>query len=221
MFRIPQMTARAAALVTSLALLSACAVSDAEETPPPLGRFLLGHNIAVANNPELGPGSREVADEVWVGAVRSAINDRFSRYDGDQYYHIAVAVLGYNLANAGIPVVMAPKSVLIADVTIWDDAAGKPINEEPERFTVFEEGTSDVIVGSGLTRTAEEQVASLSRSLAKAVQDWMLENKDWFGDASLMDPATTSPGRPVQPLELQPGQAGAEVATDGETAAES
>ncbi|GKY88525.1 hypothetical protein [Sinisalibacter aestuarii] len=181
-------------------MLSACAVTDLDETPPPMGRFLLGHNIAVAENPEVGPASRKVSDEAWEFSVRKAVNDRFSRYDGDQYYHIAVRVGGYVLAQPGIPVVAAPKSVLIADVTIWDDAKGGPINEEAERFTVFEEG-GDVIVGSGLTRTAEEQMDSLARNLAKSIHDWMLDNKEWFGDASLMDPATTSPGRPIQPFE--------------------
>jgi hypothetical protein len=62
-----------------------------------------------------------------------------------------------------------------------------------------------VIVGSGLTRTAEQQAESLAKNLAKAIQDWMLENKEWFGDASLMDPATTSAGRPIQPLPAQGG----------------
>ena len=64
---------------------------------------------------------------------------------------------------------------------------------------MFEEG-GEVLVGSGHTRTAEEQAASLSRNLAKQIHDWMLDNPEWFGDASEMDPATTSAGRPVQPL---------------------
>jgi hypothetical protein len=144
--------------------------------------------------------SRKIEDEAWVNSVRNAVNERFSRYDGDQYFHISVAVLGYVLAQPGIPVVAAPKSVLIADVRIFDDTqGGKPLTEEPKQFTVFEEG-GDVVVGSGLTRTAEEQAASLSRNLAKQIHNWMLDNKEWFGDAALMDPATTSEGRPVQPL---------------------
>lgn len=209
---LSQAIPKAAALILGLGLLAGCAVYDLDETPPPMGRFLLGHNVAiVVDEAEVGPASRKVENDVWVGALRNAVNDRFSRYDGDRYYHISVAVLGYVLAKPGIPVVAAPKSVLIADVRIFDDTqGGKPLTEEPKRFTVFEEG-GEVLVGSGLTRTAEEQAASLSRNLAKQIQDWMLENPEWFGDASEMDPATTSPGRPVQPLPALSG-AGAEEA---------
>ncbi|OIP85986.1 MAG: hypothetical protein AUK37_03580 [Rhodobacterales bacterium CG2_30_65_12] len=194
------------ALGLAAVLLAACAVTDLDETPPPMGRFLLGHNIVVvAKDIEAAPLSRTLTDEAWVGTVRKAVNDRFSRYDGDQYFHISTAILGYMLAPAGVPIVAAPKSILMADVYVYRDSdGGKPINEEPKRFTVFEEG-GDVIVGSGLTRTAEQQAESLARNLAKAIHDWMLENPDWFGDASLMDPATTSPGRAVQPLADAPG----------------
>ncbi len=198
------------ALGIGAVMLSACAVTDLEETPPPMGRFLLGHNIAVvAKDFEVPPLSRELSNEVWVGTVRKAMNDRFSRYDGDQFYHISTAVLGYMLAPPGVPVVAAPKSILMADVNLYRDSdGGKPINPEPKRFTVFEEG-ADVIVGSGLTRTAEQQAESLALNLAKQVQDWMLENKEWFGDAALMDPATTSAGRPAQPLDAASAQTAA------------
>lgn len=202
--RIVSRTAgRALVPVLSLGLLAGCAtVRDLDGTPPPMGRFLLGHNVAVVvEDAEVGPASRKIDNDAWVGAVRGAINERFSRYDGDHYYHISVAVLGYVLAEPGIPVVLAPKSVLIADVRLFDDAGGgAPLTEEPKQFTVFEEGGGDVILGSGHTRSAEEQAASLSRNLAKEIHDWMLEHPEWFGDATLMDPATTSPGRPVQPL---------------------
>ncbi|MCB1355479.1 MAG: hypothetical protein KDK53_02920 [Maritimibacter sp.] len=202
-----RVTARVTGLVLSFGLLAGCAVNDLDDTPPPMGRFLLGHNIAiVVDEAEVGPASRRIDDAAWVTAVRTAVNDRFSRYDGDRYYHISVAVLGYVLAKPGIPVVAAPKSVLIADVRIFDDTqGGKPITEEPRQFTVFEEG-GEVLVGSGLTRSAEEQAASLSRNLAKQIHDWMLENPEWFGDAAEMDPATTSPARPVQPLPPLAGE---------------
>ena len=197
--------AKFASLIAGAVLtLSACAVTDLEGTPQPMGRFLLGFNIVTVNDPEVGPASRTVEDEAWVGAMRNAINERFSRYDGDQYYHISVAVLGYVLAQPGIPIVASPKSVLIADVRVYNDATGEIMTGEQKQFTVFEEG-GDVLVGSGLTRTAEEQMASLSRNMAKRIHDWMLENVEFFGDASLMDPETTSEGRPVQPLSAMPG----------------
>jgi len=208
MTRIRSITSRGVALALAAALLSACAITDLDGTPAPMGRFLLGHNVAVVSKDvEVLQISRKLDDDVWVGIVRDEINTRFSRYDGDEYYHISTAILGYVLAPPGIPVVAAPKSILMADVYLFRDSdGGKPITGEPKRFTVFEEG-GDVIVGSGLTRTAEEQARSLSRNLAKQVHVWMLENKEWFGDATLMDPATTSPVRPVQPLEPQAGPA--------------
>lgn len=198
---------KAASLVLGLGLLAGCAVNDLDETPPPMGRFLLGHNVAiVVDEAEVGPASRKIENDVWVGALRTAVNDRFSRYDGDRYYHVSVAVLGYVLAKPGIPVVLAPKSVLIADVRLFDDTqGGAALTEEPKQFTVFEEG-GEVLVGSGHTRSAEEQAASLSRNLAKQIQDWMLENPDWFGDASEMDPATTSAERDAQPLPALSGE---------------
>jgi hypothetical protein len=211
MIRIAKLTSLFAAAVLAL---SACAVNDLEDTPQEMGRFLLGFNIVTVNDAEVGPMSRQVTDEQWVGAMRNAINERFSRYDGDKYYHISVAVLGYVLAQPGIPIVASPKSVLIADVRVYDDATGELMTGEAEQFTVFEEG-GDVIVGSGLTRTAEEQMESLARNMSKTIHDWMLKNVEFFGDASLMDPATTSPGRPVQPLTPMPGNTpAAAVAAD-------
>ncbi|HHC29585.1 MAG TPA: hypothetical protein ENK80_03335, partial [Rhodobacterales bacterium] len=171
MIQVVRLSRAAVALGLSAALLAACTVNDLGETPPPMGRFLLGHNIAVvADDIEMAPLSRTLSNEAWVSTVRKAVNDRFSRYDGDQYYHISTAVLGYMLAPPGIPVVAAPKSILMADVHIYRDSdGGKPVNAEPKRFTVFEEG-GDVIVGSGLTRTAEQQAESLAKNLAKAIQ---------------------------------------------------
>jgi len=208
MTRLRPLAARVTALALALGLLSACAVTDLDGNPEPMGRFLLGHNVAVVSQDvEILPISRKIENDVWVDLVRDEMNTRFSRYDGDEYYHISTAILGYILAPPGIPVVAAPKSILMADVYLFRDSdGGKPITDKPKRFTAFEEG-GDAIVGSGLTRTAEEQARSLARSLARQVQDWMLENKEWFGDPSLMDPATTSSGRPVQPLKPQSGQA--------------
>ena len=59
---------------------------------------------------------------------------------------------------------------------------------------------------------------SLAKNLAKQVQDWMLDNPEWFGDASLMDPATTSAGRPIQPLPPPPGTAAETTETEADTA---
>lgn len=179
---MPLAPMRPVAAILSLALLSACAVSrdDLDLTPAPLGDFYLGHNIVVAANMVQGPLSRTATPEEWEEALRSAIDARFSRFDGDKLYHIAVSVDGYVLAQPGIPVVAAPRSALIFGVTIWDDAAGGKINDTPHRITVLENLSGDTVVGSGLTSTAEEQMERLAFNAARAIERWMRENEDWF-----------------------------------------
>lgn len=188
-----------AAMTAASLSLSACAVTnDLAKVPEPMGRFLLGHAVAVANGPEVGPLSRKASDEAWEDAVKFALEERFGRYDGDKYFHISAVVEGYALAMTGVPIVATPKSVLIASVLVYDDEqGGKPLTDEPEIFTVSEELSPDQLLGTGLTKTADEQMLSLARSLAKAIHEWMLKRPEAFGDASLMDPATTSAGKPA------------------------
>ncbi|HHL22320.1 MAG TPA: hypothetical protein ENJ52_12445 [Aliiroseovarius sp.] len=176
--------------------LAACSsgFNDLDKVPEPMGRFLLGHTIVVVKDPEKGPLSREASDEEWKSVMETAIKERFGRYDGDKYFHIAVRVEGYVLAQPGIPIVASPKSVLVVSVTLWDDEKQAKINEEPEVFTVLERLSGETAMGSGLTQSKEEQMQNLARNAALKIHKWMLENKEWFGDASLMDPTTTSPG---------------------------
>ncbi|HBZ42976.1 MAG TPA: hypothetical protein DEO85_02745 [Maritimibacter sp.] len=195
-----------AALAAALTLSACATTDDLGKVPEPMGRFLLGHSVTVVEKPEIGPFSREATDEAWEEAINFAMEERFGRYDGDKYFHIATKVDGYALAMVGIPLVFTPKSVLVASVTVWDDEKGEKINEEPEIFSVSEELSVEQLIGTGLTKTADEQMLSLSRALAKRVHQWMLENPDWFGDASLMDPATTSAGRPAPTAGIIPPQ---------------
>ncbi len=182
--------------------LSACSqMSDLDEVPQPMGRFLFGHNVVVVQDAEKGPLSREASDEEWKASVEAAIDERFSRYDGDKYFHIAVKVEGYALALPGIPLVASPKSVLVVTVTIWDDELGTKLNEEPKPFTVFEQFSGETVISSGLTQSKEQQMENLSRNAAKMIHMWMLEHPEWFGDAALMDPETTSPGWARPPIE--------------------
>ena len=204
---MPRLMTPLTALAAAALALSACTTTnDLADVPEPLGRFLLGHAVTVVEEPEIGPFSREATDEAWEEAINFAMNERFGRYDGDKYFHIATKVDGYALAMVGIPLVFTPKSVLVASVTVWDDEKGMKINEEPEIFSVSEELSVEALIGTGLTKTADEQMLSLSRALAKNVHGWMLENPDWFGDASLMDPETTSPGKPAATAGIIPPQ---------------
>lgn len=157
------------------------ATSDLSDPPVPLGRFALGHNVVVAPNLTKGPVSREAGKEEWIDPVKTAIQTRFGRYEGDKLYHIAVSLEGYILAPPGIPIVASPKSILIAKLTVWDDSQGRKLNDEPEQLTVIEAPAKDTfLVGSGYTRTKTQQIKALSEQLAKQIQRYLQKHPEWF-----------------------------------------
>ena len=179
----PAVLALAAALV-----LGACnSARDLDEPTVPLGDFFFGHNIVVAENAQRGPLSREATAEEWEEALRVEMDRRFRRFDGDRLYHLAIGVEGYVLAMPGIPVVAAPKSALIFSVSVWDDAAGGRINT-PHRITVLESLGGDSIVGSGLTRSREEQMQDLAQNAARSVENWLRQNMEWFSRPPVESP---------------------------------
>ena len=172
-----------AVLLAVLSLVACEDISDLSKAPTPIGEFALGHNVVVAPNIVKGPASREIGDEAWIEAVTKAVDARFSRFEGDQLYHFGISLEGYVLAQPGLPVVLSPKSVLILKLTVWDDAAGEKLNGEPEQITVLESLDGDTIVGSGLTKTAEEQMATLAENSAKLIQRYIIRqhrSEQWF-----------------------------------------
>tara|TARA_B100001167_G_C16714409_1_gene278036 strand:+ start:54 stop:758 length:705 start_codon:yes stop_codon:yes gene_type:complete len=187
---MPSILAKAAtfALIT---LLAACGAADKDLADPatPIGEFKLGHNIVVAKNAQMVPPSRRASAEEWQTAIGAAVDERFSRYDGDQMYHIAISVDGYSIAVPGVPIVLSPKSVLVVSANIWDDAAGKRLNDEPHRLTVLERLSGETVVGSGLTQSREQQIENLAKNTARLVENWMRQNPEWFarkpGDPNL------------------------------------
>ncbi len=162
-------------------VLSACA-SGARlgDERGELGDFRLGHAVAVADDPTIGPASRRADPGAWEKTLTTEIQRRFGRYEGETLYHVAVAVQGYVLAIPGIPLVLAPKSILILGVTIWDDAAQKKLNDTPHRITVLESLSGETAISSGLTQTAEEQMQNLSENAVAAIERWMATQTDWF-----------------------------------------
>ncbi|SDO14616.1 hypothetical protein SAMN05216196_103549 [Lutimaribacter pacificus] len=183
---------RLLALIAGLFALTACtSANDLKNPPVDLGDFKLSHRVVVAPNLTKGPMSREATKDEWEAAMLDAIGERFDRYDGDRLYHFGVSVEGYVLAQPGIPVVLNPKSILIFNVTVWDDAAGKKLNEEPEQITVFESFSGETLLSSGLTQSKEEQLTNLSRNAAKQIQNYLVRmrrEKGWFGDAPARAP---------------------------------
>ncbi|MCF2905715.1 hypothetical protein L0666_12020 [Octadecabacter sp. CECT 8868] len=168
-----------------LIVLTACGGirDDLTETPDPIGTFRLGHNIAVVNEPVLGPFSRTITDDEWQAAMVAAVDDRFgeARYFGDKYFHIGVAVEAYVLAYPGVPLVYSPKSVLIFSVNFFEDSTQTKLNDEAIQITVFEPCCTVPLLGSGFTRDAEAQMEGLSFNAARAIERTMRENADWFG----------------------------------------
>ncbi|MBM9596314.1 hypothetical protein [Roseitranquillus sediminis] len=169
------------AAIAMLGLLAACAGQPLEERPEPIGDFRLGHAIALAESPTKGPFSREATPEQLKAAVDSAVRARLGRYDGDGLYHLGIVVGGYVLAQPGVPIVYQPKSILMLDVTVFDNATQQKLNPEPKRITAFEGLQNTVpILGSGLTRGADEQLANLAEQAAVQIEDWLRENPQWF-----------------------------------------
>ncbi|TCP59707.1 hypothetical protein EV663_1162 [Rhodovulum bhavnagarense] len=205
--------ARITGVMAAVAVLAGCGAGarDLDEAPKPLGDFRLGYAIVVDKNAQMVPPSRKAEVGEWQIALETALRDRFGRYEGEKLYHIALNVDGYALAVPGIPVVLAPKSILVVSANLWDDAAGGKLNQEAEQLAVFEELTGDTVVGSGLTRTREEQMKSLAENMAKRVETWLAKNReDWFAH----DPETAiaPPARPSVGADVQTGAAEAGAA---------
>jgi len=156
---------------------------DLAETPAALGTFRLGHNISVVNEPVRGPFSRKAEDDEWQAAMVSAVEDRLgeTRYFGDKFFHVGVAVEAYVLAYPGVPLVYSPKSILIFSVNFFEDSTQTKLNDEAIQLTVFEPCCTIPLLGSGFTRSAEEQMEGLSFTAARAIERTMRENANWFG----------------------------------------
>lgn len=176
---------RLIALLTTLGFLTACVNTDAATTPlSDLGAFRLGHNVVVASKAQKGPVSRDATPEEWVSVMKSAVANRFGQYQGSQLYHFGISVEGYMLAPPGVPLIYKPKSALIINVTVWDDAANKKLNEKVHQMTIFEDTTGEsFLVGSGNQRTKEQQMAGLAENAVLQIEKWMVEQRkenSWF-----------------------------------------
>ena len=197
---------RIIALLSLLTGLVACTnPNDLDKPPPPLGDFKLGHNIAVAPNITKGPLSRDASKDEWIAALTKAVDERFSRYDGDKLYHLAFSIEGYVLAMPGVPIIASPSSALILDVTVWDDAAGAKLNEKPKQITIIESFSGATIIGSGLTQSKEQQMTNLTRNAAKQIQNWLMRQKreeDWFGGTQADGKAAASVAALKPPEDL-------------------
>lgn len=185
---------RVMAVLMSIVMLAACnGARDLNEAPVPLGDFNLVHNIAVASKAAKGPLSREASEEQLMKAMTDATEERFGRYNGGRDYHFGMSIEGYNLAVPGVPIVFSPKSVLIINVTVWDDEKNAKLNAEPHQITVIESFDQGAIIGSGYTKSAEEQLKNLAQNAAKQIENYLVkQNKEngWFNGTAAVAATT-------------------------------
>lgn len=172
------------ALLTGLAILAACGTEIQDQPPVNLGEFKLGHNIVVASKMKQGPVSRDATPDEWTSTLETAVDQRFGALDGDQLYHFGISVEGFMLAPPGVPVLYNPRSMLILNVTVWDDAAGKVLNDKVHRITVLEDSSEEtLLLGSGRKRTKKEQMDGLSANAMDQLGEWLTaQNAElgWF-----------------------------------------
>lgn len=202
-------------LVVCAALSGCGATNDLSKPPTPFGEFQLGYDIVVADKAEpVGP-SRKATPEEWEAAMKTAVDARFRRYVGNKLYHLGIAVNAYALAVPGIPILISPKSVVVVSVDVWDDTAGRIINAETKQFTVFEGLNGSTVIGSGLTKTRDQQMQTLSENTARQINDWLVMNKVWFTPEAVAAraalppvPAAAAGAKPAPPpLQVPPAPA--------------
>lgn len=170
------------AVMSLLTMLVSCGPRPIDESRlADLGEFRLSHNIVIAPNMRAVPGSRDATEAEWVNELTSAFAERFERYEGSQLYHFGISVEGYMLAPPGIPVVASPRSALLLNVTIWDDAEARKLNSEPHQLLILETIDEGSLIGSGLTSTREEQLAELAFNASRQLEIWLSNQHEEFG----------------------------------------
>jgi hypothetical protein len=195
---------RLAAVVIAACVLAGCErASDLAEPPVDLGPFDLGLNIVVADNAQKVPISRDATPDEWERSLSRAVENRFGRYDGERYYNIGISVDGYALAPPGVPVLVTPKSVLVVTVNVWDDERGQKLNGAGTQFYVYESLSGEQVIGTGITRTKQEQMDALSYNVAKVIENWFLEHPQWFGPGiPVPDPTAEGAAAPAGAIDV-------------------
>lgn len=178
--------------VLMLLALAACSapVRDLGEAPVPLGDFRLGHNVVVTPKTQKVPLGRELEKDVMETMLKEAVDQRFGRYDGDGLVHFGISIESYFLAPPGVPIVASPKSAMIILLSVWDDTRNVKLTEEPHQIVAVESIDQGPLIGSGYTKTAEEQFENLSRNAVKQIETYLLERHQedgWFSPDSGAD----------------------------------
>ncbi|MFT7596921.1 MAG: hypothetical protein ACI8R4_004263 [Paracoccaceae bacterium] len=190
---------RIIALLTGMALLAACTQSSVNEPPEELGAFKMRVNYTFAEKAVKGPVSRAATSQEWEAALKDAMASRLGKYDGPQEYDVAVTLEGYMLAPGGIPIVYSPKSTAIVNLFVYDVAQKKYLVKK-HQLQVLEDTTQEsLLVGSGHSRTKEEQMAGLALKVALEVEDYMSQEHVENGWFNPITPTVIDPEAPAIP----------------------
>lgn len=170
-------------LLLGLLILASCTteVQD-QDAQKEMGDFRLGYAVVVGEDMVQGPLSRQGNSDQIIASVKSAIEEQLSDYKGSKYYHVAVKLEAYILAQPGVPLVFSPKSTLILQVSLWDNVTQQRMSE-PEQIRIFEPIRIRSIIGSGYTQNAEEQTNVLAQEAARMIEEWLKnkhETAGWF-----------------------------------------
>lgn len=185
--------------VLMLVALSACSapVRDLAGPPVPLGDFRLGHNVVVTPKTQKVPLGRELDKAVMEDMLKDAVAERFGRYEGDRLVHFGISIESYFLAPPGVPVVAAPKSAMIILLSVWDDTTNTKLTTEPHQIIAVESIDQGPLVGSGYTKSAEQQFQNLSQIAVKQIESYLVDRNDedgWFQPESATDPGAAEAG---------------------------
>ncbi|KAE9628901.1 hypothetical protein FEE96_14820 [Parasedimentitalea maritima] len=176
---------RLIAFLASLSLLTACGETLMDEAQEDLGTFKMRVGYIYTDKALQWPLSRNAEASDWNADLQNALDTRLRRYEGTQEYDVAITLEGFMLAPPGVPIVLNPKSVAVVNVFVYD-VAGQEYLAKKHQMEIFESTTGEsVILGSGHTRTKEEQIAGLSLNIVDAVEEWIAEQhleSGWFDE---------------------------------------
>lgn len=173
-----------ATMTLLLSFVSGCGFDIPSAPPSSLGDFTLAQTIVLTDTTVKGLISREASVEDFSQALETAVQEQLAPYKGSKPYIMGIRIEGYNLAPPGIPVVLSPKSALILYVSIWQKTKENNFkNEHKERFLIFETLSPELMIGTGHTRTRQQQIDDLSKNAALQISQWLGRNVAWFQTA--------------------------------------
>jgi len=163
--------------------LFGCSKLNLERPSDPFGDFRLGQIAIYGDDITKGPFSRDASADEIKGALYVALQQQLRQYSGAGEYHIVVIVDAYTLGKPGIPLVFSPQTVLGFRISVWDAITMTRYDLTPEKLLFLENANQRTLFGSGLRQTREEQIVSLTQSVAQQIDTWLREqyaNKGWF-----------------------------------------